>query len=92
MSTKRNPLLSDEECHTFAMESIGPIDAAEMVRDHYEHLIDDDKLRVVEEVDLDAGRGHSFIRGIYRPCIMCKTKVYNGDVYCSGCGNKIKRP
>jgi hypothetical protein len=96
MSNERKPLLSDEAMSgvvTFpggAKRYEHEMDGDE-VRDFYERLITEGRLRVVEEVDLDAGRGHSFIRGIYRPCTVCKTKVYNGDVYCPGCGNPIKR-
>lgn len=38
------PLLSYDECHTIALESVGPIDSAETVRDIYER----DRAKLIE--------------------------------------------
>ncbi len=98
--SKRKPLLSDDECYTFAMESIGPRDAAEMVRDHYEHLITEGKLRVMEEVD-NFMSPYPIAKEVFG-CSNCQTVFdrhtkhsKHGRIrvikFCPGCGNKIKR-
>ena len=61
---------------------------ASWVRDYYEHLIAEGKLRVVVEVGLMISEGQEY-------CGKCGHIVedYDGDPYrfCPGCGNPIKR-
>lgn len=91
MSNERKPILSDEA----AISLICSIDESpwKTVRDHYERLIAEGKLLVVEEVETVPIL--SFI-GWEMQCGSCGTRV--GNVYekgimsyCPGCGNKIKR-
>jgi len=86
---KREPMLRDD-----AM--VGLCEAGQLypwqkearkVRDHYERLIDEGKLRVVEEVEEAALPPLGLMRG----CPRCKRKWTAIDLFCPGCGNKIKR-
>ena len=100
MDTERKPLLSNQQVIDEEEAWNGSIDGgaqgklaathtARWVRDTYEHMITEGKLRVVEEVEGDIS-----IPGF----VECKCKrvdvrrdtweLYN---YCPGCGNKIKR-
>ena len=84
MSNERKPLVSDSQCEFVGFDSLGPADAAETIRDHYERLITEGKLRVVEEVNYDDDK-----------CSKCRTPIQiMSDCYfpdfCPGCGNPTK--
>jgi hypothetical protein len=103
MSNKRNPLLSDEDIDNVLTSVMPDIDygfggegqwmeqGAIILRAEYERLIDEGKLRVVEEVDpVEKSNFYSY------GCPNCSwTWKYMGEPikynYCPGCGNKIKR-
>lgn len=99
MSNERKPLLSDEEIIDEQEAWNGPIDGgivakmsetytARWVRDFYERLITEGKLRVVQEVELNYADGCS-------TCLCnCGWIQLMEDEFncCPGCGNKIKRP
>jgi hypothetical protein len=57
-------------------------------RDYYENLITTGRLRVVEEVVI------RFDDDLvpWDNCPQCSKECYDGDNFCRGCGNKIKRP
>jgi hypothetical protein len=79
MNNERKPLLSDD-----VLSGIEIMDnAAWLVRERYERLITEGKLRVVEH----ASRVHK-LSGLL--CSICSIS-WQDDQYCRGCGNKIKR-
>ncbi len=88
MNNERKPLLSDE-----AMSGVVTFPggakryehemAGDEVRDYYERLITEGKLRVVEH----ASPVHK-LSGLL--CSICGIS-WQDDQYCRGCGNKIKR-
>lgn len=97
MSNERKPLVSDSQCEFVGFDSLGPADAAETIRDHYEYLITEGKLRVVEEVEL-VGNDYDCMM----ECSGCGWHIcwqyIDTDItstsemlFCPGCGNKIKR-
>lgn len=93
-NSKRKPLLSNDGI----LDIVGrgkhlgaDVDRATgglVIRDHYERLIDEGKLRVVEEVELD-----NSIPG-FLMCPKCQRDMrdddWGGFEFCP-CGNKIKR-
>ena len=94
MNNERKPLLSDKAVANIAdslrrtkdLTNIAALHLAEGIgicRDHYERLITDDKLRVVEH----ASPVHK-LSGLL--CSICSIS-WQDDQYCRGCGNKIKR-
>jgi hypothetical protein len=105
MNNERKPLLSDKDIDRLGPCDVSkhPVTGeyqyvrvplcAEEVRDYYEHLIDEGKLRVVEEAD--AVSVPSFTHGEIQ-CSKCEGRLGNtyADAlpnYCHRCGNKIKR-
>jgi hypothetical protein len=79
MNNERKPLLSDD-----VLSGIEIMDnAAWLVRERYERLITEGKLRVVEH----ASPVHK-LSGLL--CSICSIS-WQDDQYCRGCGNKIKR-
>jgi hypothetical protein len=79
MNNERKPLLSDD-----VLSGIDIMDnAAWLVRERYERLITEGKLRVVEH----ASPVHK-LSGLL--CSICGIS-WQDDQYCRGCGNKIKR-
>jgi hypothetical protein len=79
MNNERKPLLSDD-----VLSGIDIMDnAAWLVRERYERLITEGKLRVVEH----ASPVHK-LSGLL--CSICSIS-WQDDQYCRGCGNKIKR-
>ena len=79
MNNERKPLLSDD-----VLSGIDIMDnAAWLVREQYERLITEGKLRVVEH----ASPVHK-LSGLL--CSICGIS-WQDDQYCRGCGNKIKR-
>ena len=95
MSNERKPLLSDEamdrlypQAARVGPDRVEPFDElAEAIRDWYEQLITDGKLRAVEDVDVEWDDG-----GIGKcACGQLFLIEYDLDCkYCPGCGNKIK--
>jgi hypothetical protein len=100
MSNEWKPLLSDEAMAKIGLnvcEDDGAHITGNAVRDFYEQLITDRKLRVVEEVELvlhydpckeetSPNRTPSLVT-----CSGCHTPMYYLPyAYCPGCGNKIK--
>lgn len=89
MSNERKPLLSDGDAGNIAWDAYKVSSSPELggiaVRDHYERLITDGKLRVVEEVEDIGGRYDGYI------CSGCSNESVEWFNYCPGCGNKIKR-
>jgi hypothetical protein len=94
MNNERKPLLSDKAVANIAdslrrtkdLTNIAALHLAEGIgicRDHYERLITEDKLRVVEH----ASPVHK-LSGLL--CSICSIS-WQDDQYCRGCGNKIKR-
>jgi len=94
-NSKRKPLLSNDGI----LDIVGrgkhlgaDVDRATgglVIRDHYERLIDEGKLRVVEEVAIsEEGLMHG-------RCVGCKythQMAFLSDCsYCPGCGQPIKR-
>ena len=92
--------MSDEQQYDFCREAGEPVDqpeycggpalySARHVRDFYERLIDEGRLRVVEEVD-----SIPIILGVTMSakCSGCGLRplMFN-FAYCPGCGNEIKR-
>ena len=94
MKNERKPLLSDYELRGIVDDALreGGYEveiASKEVRRRYERLIDEGKLRVVEEV------APSFINGEIK-CGKCEGRLGNtyADAlpsYCHRCGNKINR-
>jgi hypothetical protein len=93
MSNERTPLLSDKAVANIAeslrrtkdLTNIAALHLAQGIvicRDHYEQLIDEGKLRVVEH----ASPVHK-LSGLL--CSICSIS-WQDDQYCRGCGNKIK--
>jgi hypothetical protein len=83
MSNERKPLLSDDvmaEIGLNVRDDDGASVTGNAVRDFYEQLITDGKLRVVE----DAGDG--------KYCKVCDDKMDRSKPFCSGCGNPIYKP
>jgi hypothetical protein len=79
MNNERKPLLSDD-----VLSGIEIMDnAAWLVREQYERLITEGKLRVVEH----ASPVHK-LSGLL--CSICNIS-WQDDQYCRGCGNNIKR-
>jgi hypothetical protein len=79
MNNERKPLLSDD-----VLSGIEIMDnAAWLVRERYERLITEGKLRVVEH----ASPVHK-LSGLL--CSICGIS-WQDDQYCRGCGNKTKR-
>jgi hypothetical protein len=89
MNNERKPLLSveklvDEFCEVHPYHAqIYAKQTACWVRDFYERLITEGKLRVVEH----ASPVHK-LSGLL--CSICSIS-WQDDQYCRGCGNKIKR-
>ncbi len=102
MSDERKPLLSDVDLAYIAYDgkpeagSVMPVEkAVTIVRDYYESLISEGKLRVVEEVELvwrvnERNIGCHYCSFCDRPHPM--TIGLKEGNYCPGCGNKIKQP
>jgi len=100
MNNERKLLLSDEDIDRFGPSDISkhPITGeyqyvrvpliAEEVRNYYEHLIDEGKLRVVEEVEFNK-KTIPFSDIEYTSCSGCSYIIYNDYIYCPKCGNKI---
>ena len=105
MSKKRNPLLSDE-----AMSGVVTFPgggkryehemAGDEVRDYYEHLITEGKLRAVEDVEFVKWRHASSDLMLDTECGGCGFESIadeRGNVpsdrwkFCPNCGNKINR-
>ena len=96
MSNERKPLLSDDDAKSLMAEhNIGRLFTqrfvTNLVRDYYERLITEGKLRVVEEVEFSSEK---------RNWVMCSNQMCRQEItvqnafdynYCPGCGNKIKR-
>ena len=87
MNNERKPLLSDSEIYRFLTTENGHAGenkyrALRRLRDHYERLITEGKLRVVEH----ASPVHK-LSGFL--CSICSIS-WQDDQYCRGCGNKIK--
>ncbi len=76
MNNERKPFLSDDEANCDDGHGL-------FVRDYYERLITEGKLRVVEH----ASPVHK-LSGLL--CSICSIS-WQDDQYCRGCGNKIKR-
>jgi hypothetical protein len=90
MSNERDPMLSDEHLRAIRVQydlwkhtAVGRMPTDWSVRDHYERLITEGKLRVVEH----ASPVHK-LSGLL--CSICSIS-WQDDQYCRGCGNKIKR-
>lgn len=96
MSNKRPPLLSDHDLMEMMFVTEDGKRPSEKIREFYEDLITDGKLRVVEEVQ-------SYLENeIAFGCPSCESVwdkqarwSKNGKIrtthYCPGCGVKIKR-
>lgn len=88
MSETRPPLLSDYDLEHEDGHG-NPLMGSWDVRDHYERLIDEGKLRAVEEVEDIGGYFDDFI------CSKCGYGKERGyvcsPVFCPGCGNPVKR-
>ncbi len=86
MSDKAVANIADSLRRTKDLTNIAALHLAEGIgicRDHYERLITEDKLRVVEH----ASPVHK-LSGLL--CSICSIS-WQDDQYCRGCGNKIKR-
>ena len=87
MNNERKPLLSDKAAGDIAWDAYKVSSSPELggiaVRNYYERLITEGKLRVVEH----ASRVHK-LSGLL--CSICSIS-WQDDQYCRGCGNKIKR-
>ena len=60
-------------------------------RDYYERLIDEGKLRVVEEV---VAKGQNNVVGLMVTdwwCSGCSRRLQRSDNFCPGCGGRIKK-
>lgn len=96
---KREPMLNDGDAGDIAWAAYATTSSPEVggiaVRDYYERLIDEGKLRVAEEVEF---RNNDY--DCYITCSGCHDGVpyYVWDempdgmsLHCPGCGSKIKR-
>jgi hypothetical protein len=91
MSDERKPLLSEDERWGLCSDSTD-LFAIDRTIAYFQRLIDEGKLRVVEEVEvvrkyIDSG-------GSYEECSGCGyiDLFHVHMIYCPGCGNKIKQP
>jgi hypothetical protein len=107
MNNERKPLLSveklvDEFCEVHPYHAqIYAKQTACWVRDFYERLITEGKLRVVEEVEWTTDQyGRQVCKRCYEHNKTCKKKDVipsgiilktHGANHCPGCGNKIER-
>ena len=96
-NSKRNPLLSDDVLSGIEIMQ----NAAWLVRERYEHLITEGKLRVVEEVEWTTDPyGRQVCKKCYEHNKTCKKKDVipsgiilktQGANHCPGCGQPIKK-